>query len=378
MIKQDWNVSDDDRKRILSLHETATKKNYLIFEQNTSSLLPIKNNQQISNTNSGEKVSEDITIEFNFPTGFHSLKTPGIIDQVTNAFRSLKQFLDKYNNPEVSDVTIVAGESKIRNRDNEDIQSDGKGKPVNPGVLARRRNSTIQNLLTKNFNGLVKSGYLPNIPKFINDIQIGVETKLPEALKEQFVKATFKVIGEKKSEEIPTSECDFNLEFKIEYKYVNSNKNPKFHCCDNAKFTLLLNGVPIKVTRPIEEDPTIFNLNNIKDCGARSQSLYVDSETAKKILEIKEPIDVSFKCQSKGGEVRDGVTGKTGCHEAPMLMTVLKDGKEVEPPRYLGTLKDKTKRMEHLEVRKIATIDKCGIFKSFEKDTISDTGEGDK
>jgi outer membrane protein OmpA-like peptidoglycan-associated protein len=33
MIKQSWVVSDDERKRIISLHENATKKQYLIREQ---------------------------------------------------------------------------------------------------------------------------------------------------------------------------------------------------------------------------------------------------------------------------------------------------------------------------------------------------------
>jgi len=34
MIKQTWNISDEEKYRILSIHETATKKLYLIKEQN--------------------------------------------------------------------------------------------------------------------------------------------------------------------------------------------------------------------------------------------------------------------------------------------------------------------------------------------------------
>jgi len=36
MIKQKWNISEDERKRILNLHESATKKQYLIKEQSES------------------------------------------------------------------------------------------------------------------------------------------------------------------------------------------------------------------------------------------------------------------------------------------------------------------------------------------------------
>jgi hypothetical protein len=35
MIKQSWNISNEEKYRILSIHETATKKLYLINEQNT-------------------------------------------------------------------------------------------------------------------------------------------------------------------------------------------------------------------------------------------------------------------------------------------------------------------------------------------------------
>ncbi len=34
MIKQDWNISGKEKSRILNLHERATKKLYLIREQN--------------------------------------------------------------------------------------------------------------------------------------------------------------------------------------------------------------------------------------------------------------------------------------------------------------------------------------------------------
>ena len=33
MIKQTWNIDEDERNRILNLHESATKNLYLIKEQ---------------------------------------------------------------------------------------------------------------------------------------------------------------------------------------------------------------------------------------------------------------------------------------------------------------------------------------------------------
>ena len=35
MIKQSWNISSEEKYRIVNIHETATKKLYMINEQNT-------------------------------------------------------------------------------------------------------------------------------------------------------------------------------------------------------------------------------------------------------------------------------------------------------------------------------------------------------
>jgi hypothetical protein len=36
MIKQTWNISETERNRIISLHETATKNFYILSEQDSS------------------------------------------------------------------------------------------------------------------------------------------------------------------------------------------------------------------------------------------------------------------------------------------------------------------------------------------------------
>ena len=38
MIKQTWNISEEDKERILNLHESATKRYYLLNEQYTESI----------------------------------------------------------------------------------------------------------------------------------------------------------------------------------------------------------------------------------------------------------------------------------------------------------------------------------------------------
>lgn len=355
MIKQNWNISEEDKKRILSLHESATKNNYLIFEQTS---LPTK--EQIK--------EEDYTISFNFPTGFHSIKSVdekgvSIAQQVKDQFIKLKQFLSKYYKPIILNVQISSGESAVKNRDREK-----KGAPRLPsGSLAIMRSDTIENLLTTNFEELVNEKLLPSVPKIIiNKPKIGKSTDRDsqEARDEQFIRASFKVKGILKDTplEIP---CDLNIQIKVEYKRVPFG-NVRYHCCDDAEFTLLLNNIPINVQGT---DTSVFNLNNKtmggETCGPRSQILYVDKETANKVLAVGEPIKVSFQCKSDS---------EKGCHEAPMYMTAYKDGKKVEEGRYLGVAKNKSDRMMKDVVRQVATMDKCGKITFVDENLLPTTG----
>lgn len=342
MIKQDWNINDEDRRRILSLHETATKKNYLMFEQ--TSPPPTERIKE-----------EEYTIFFYFPTGFHSInsvdeKGVSITQQVEEQFKKLKEFLSKYYRPIVVDVQIKAKESAVRNVDREAPTPSYKPE----GWLAQQRSQTIQNLLTINFKNLVNEKLLPSVPNIVvNAPTTGVaeEKDSPEAKSEQFVEATIKVKGVIKDDipiEIP---CDLNIQIKVEYKRVPFG-NVRYHCCDDAEFTLLLNNIPINVQGT---DTSVFNLNNKtmggETCGPRSQILYVDKETANNILAVGEPIKVSFQCKSDS---------EKGCHEAPMYMTAYRDGKKVEEGRYLGVAKNKKDRMMKDVIRQVATMDRCG------------------
>lgn len=363
MIKQDWNISDGDKKRILSLHESATKKQYLIFEQNyrSKSELP-------------KVYSKDYQINFNFPTGYHSYKSIDsngntIIDQFDKEFKKLQDFLITLKKPMIFDVQISSGESGVRNKDNEK-----GGTPLPPGKLGEMRSNTIEKLLVSYFKALSDEKFIEKVPEInVNDTIIGKSTikDSPEALEEQFTRVTFKVKGLEKEVTTTTSSdqkpCDLNVQIKIEY-IQTYNGNKLFHCCDNAKFTLMLNGVEIKLQG---SNSSVFNLNNKTEgrntCGSRSQILYVDNKTAKKVLSIKEPIDISFRCESP-----------EKCHEAPMLMTVFKDGEQVGESKYLGTAKNRSDRMKNNEVKTVGTMDKCGNITYVDEDSISEKGEGAK
>ena len=360
MIKQNWIISEEDRLRIISLHESATKNNYLIFEQNVGST--IKRSKDFDKV-----VTQKFPISFYFPTGFHSIKSVdekggSIVDQVTKSFDLLKEFIKNHDNPKVFDVIISSGESAVPNRDNENLNSTGEGSKLLPGQLAQMRSKTIESLLVSNFQKLIQEGFLDVMPQItISDPVIGVSTvkDSEESKKEQFVKVDFIVKGMTKPTPIIDEPCDFNIQIKIEYNPVPES-NPKFHCCDDANFSLLLNNIPINLQN---KNSSIFSLNNHKDCGARSQVLNVDSETANQILSIKQPIDVAFRCES----VR--------CHEAPMFVSTYKNGKIIENGQFLGTAKNKSDRMINGAVKVVAQMDKCGKISFINKDLISDTGE---
>jgi hypothetical protein len=362
MIKQNWLISEEDKLRIISLHESATKNNYLIFEQNIGST--IKRSEDFDKV-----VTQKFPISFYFPTGFHSVKSVdekggSIVDQVTKSFDSLKEFIRNYDNPKVFNVTISSGESAVPNRDNERLDKSGIGTVLKPGRLAQMRSKTIENLLIPNFQKLIQEGFLDTIPQIvISEPIIGKSTvkDSEDAKKEQFVKVDFDVKGMRKDTPTPEVPCDFNIKIKIEYKPV-ANSNSRFHCCDFANFSLLLNNIPINVEGT---NSSIFSLNNHTDCGARSQVFNIDSETANQILSIKQPIDVGFECKSEK------------CHEAPMLVSTYKDGKIIEKGKYLGTAKNKADRMLKDTIKVVAQMDKCGKITFVDEESITKLGEYD-
>lgn len=114
MIKQTWTISNEEKSRILNLHETATKNQYLIGEQQ---IKPIK---QFNITNS-------------FKSGQYQLTDTSQIDSVIT---EIKGIASKTPNTQY-DIVVTSSESKVPNR----------GVNMKPGELSLKRGQTAEQYL---------------------------------------------------------------------------------------------------------------------------------------------------------------------------------------------------------------------------------------
>lgn len=254
MIKQNWNIEESERMRILGLHESATKNLYLFNEQTQ-----VKVGEKTTTT--GKEIALD---KKSFPAGFYSINKLGAGKQdLDNKLQEIAQFAKENDGTKVN-IQIEVGESKVTNRDNELNQ------PLGAGELARLRGEKLQEYLVKYFEGLVKSGYLttmPNIPKAQTNVELGTQKheyvkgtsdpKDPKYLEDQYVKFNIS-LSATKTENI--YECLVNLTIDVSYYH---KRDPKFPCrgsheCNNAEFEIYLDSVSLGVA----------NLNNL---GCRSE-----------------------------------------------------------------------------------------------------------
>jgi hypothetical protein len=156
MIKQTWEISNEERNRILSLHESATKNFYLVSEQNTAE---------------AEKDSISLTKRVEFPSGFHSASKVNLEKLID--LSAIEEFLKKYKDKEIV-IKLKSSESQVPNNDNEVTPK----KRLNPGDLSKMRYQTIQTFMTEWLNGLVSKGIISQVPKFINT-QPYIDTTTP-------------------------------------------------------------------------------------------------------------------------------------------------------------------------------------------------------
>jgi hypothetical protein len=116
MIKQNWNIDNEESRRILSLHENATKKLYLIKEQ----------------------MDSKITVDFGstFPSGRFELTNKNSKD-ITDRVMKIVNFA-KGNQLKNLKLNIVSGESLVPNQP-----------PFNKerGSLAKARSEELKNYL---------------------------------------------------------------------------------------------------------------------------------------------------------------------------------------------------------------------------------------
>ena len=116
MIKQNWNIDNEESRRILSLHENATKKLYLIKEQ----------------------MDSKFTVDFGstFPSGRYELTGENSKD-ITDRVMKIVNFA-KGNKLKNLKLNIVSGESLVPNQE-----------PFNKerGSLAKARSAELKNYL---------------------------------------------------------------------------------------------------------------------------------------------------------------------------------------------------------------------------------------
>ena len=205
MIKQTWEVSNEERNRILSLHESATKNLYLMSEQNT---------------NETEKDSISLTKRVEFPSGLHSASAVNLENLID--LSAIEEFLKKYKDKKIV-IKLKSSESQVPNNDNEVTPK----KRLNPGDLSKMRYETIQTFMTNWLKGLISKGIIPQMPEFINtqpqidtttpwdptgltSSQISALAKDPKYTKHQFVEIEVDATAE--IEKKPTTKIVLNPE----------------------------------------------------------------------------------------------------------------------------------------------------------------------
>lgn len=301
MVKQNWNIDTEEVKRILIMHENATKNLYLI-------------NEQLKKTETIEPKTFELPSQ-TFASGYHSENalSPSQKTQITNVLTQIADYLKKYKGIPM-EIQLTTGESKPTNYDKENKKSLGTGE------LANLRGQTITRILTDFFNGLIQKGELPSMPKIpqfkteIGKTPKGLDPNDPKYQAEQFIRFSVVASGE------VTTECLVGL--KIQFVYMNE-RNPQIPCrgghfCDEAVFAVYLNKTRVGTA----------NLNNGgcqgENCN-RSSVVEVTPEMVNQIVnnpefEKKKQLVLWYSCLAQN------------CHSSiPEIYIMDKGGKQLFP-----------------------------------------------
>lgn len=194
MIKQTWNINEDEKNRILNLHESATKRLYL-SEQKTTTI-----------TSDTSFPKQNLKDQFKFGE-FQS-------DGAKNTIKSLKPQIEDFiqkNGGKQFTVNISAGESNVTNP---------KGFETK-GSLALARANSIKQYFQEIFPDLIKNGTLViKAPEDVSQVVLGKtpydktkgDNKNPELIKlynqEQFV--NFDIVGSGQVKKVIADFCSFS------------------------------------------------------------------------------------------------------------------------------------------------------------------------
>jgi hypothetical protein len=185
MISQNWDIPSDEVKRILMMHENATKNLYLINEQSP---------QIVTTTSTEESKFPLINLGDKFEYGKYDSEI--VKSEIEKLKPKIEDFIKKSDSSNFT-INISAGESRVTNP---------KGFEAK-GSLALARANSVKKYFEEIFPDLIEKGVLViKTPSSVNDVKIGEtpyggpgsgDFKKPEKKvkydQEQFVK--FDLIG---------------------------------------------------------------------------------------------------------------------------------------------------------------------------------------
>ena len=345
MIKQNWNIETEEVKRILMMHENATKNLYLINEQQK-----VKVGEKTTTT--GKEISLD---KKSFPSGLYSIEKLGEGKKdLDTKLQEIATFAKANDGTQVN-IQIEVGESKVTNFDNE------LKKPLAQGALAQLRGEKLQQYLTNYFQGLVESGYLttmPNIPPAQTNVQLGTQKydyvkgkddpKDVKYLEDQYVK--FKIsLSATKTEDV--YDCLVNLVIDVSYYDTRDKRFPcrGGHNCNNAEFGVYLDSILLGIANLNNVGCEAELPNNPKACD-RTAQFRVTNDMVQKIVTNpkwnKKTLILSTNCISS-----------SNCHTSVQEVRIVNgEGAEiyhdcVNPQAARGNTSQKI----------LAVLDKCGM-----------------
>lgn len=355
MVKQSWNITTTEILRILKLHETATKKQYLIKEDNPN---PSGGNEKIIELG-----------KTTFPPGYYSVeKLSGTGKQELDKKLQEVALYAKTNQKFTVKIQIEVGESQVPNRDNE-----RGGIVLEKGKLAELRGQKLKFYLTEYFKKLVKDGYLsevPDIPDAKTNVQLGTQkykyvkneidpsTKQkynpndPKYLEDQYVKFKITLLPKKEGK------CLIGLTVQFDYVHENPEdpllkKCRGIHVCDYAIFDVYLNGT--KIGRA--------NLNN-KIC---EEFIYTNPEKCDRYNDIKINNSIVDKIVSDVNYVETGqlvlwykCVGTTCHQESPEIYIVDGAGQQLFPSGGQSPCVGSSTPKSEKKNFPLMILDKCG------------------
>ena len=343
MIRQRWNLSQDEVIRILSMHENATKNHYLIKEQTvvTKTIEPKKFQLPNNSFKGGKYLTFDKTA-------------------VDNVINQMNEYLKNFPKNQRIEVEVESSESKVTNYDREKYPSTGnssvdyqKEKRLSAGQLSKLRAQTLENYLktklpenvTITIKDLGAQGPDWIIPRGATTDQIVKLANDPKYTQYQYV--SFNIVGSGEAQE---EICDLGFYVIVDYQkeWCKEEDKSRCHKCDDAVFLMWANGVSLTTK---DGDPYI-NLNNNEGRGisgpSREVRLFVSVQQKQQILEKNpEEILITYGC------------ALNDCHSDPAHVTIIStNGTVLLPPTFITS---GGKRMKKTDPPvNLLKLDRCG------------------